>query len=797
MMLLPLVLLGVVGAEQVIDQFQYIDPQEARRAWVAGAGTPPVEPAKDNGRTVLEVAAPFATDAKLARTVIDREVKLDLAAPGEFILEVAGDSPEALAHLTLYFRSAGGWYGAGGTLSKAGWQTLHFPKASFRTEGSPAGWHKIDGIRISAWRGRAEDASLRIRRLSAVSHEVALVIPAGSSRRDDRQLRTALETAERISAMLAELGLGADSVDEMAITRGALGTRRVAVLAHNPGLGDQAGAALERFVDAGGKLLVCYQLPPRLGPLLGFGGAKYVRQERPGQFAEIRFDATDIPGLPEKVRQGSWNITAAEPVGHNARVIGRWYDDAGKPTGQAAMLVSDRGAFFSHIVLADDREGKKQMLAAVLGHLAPPLWRQMADAALDRSEKVGHCVSLQEATSYVKANGNDAARQSLNSALTARARAEGQAAREAYPEAVALARTSHDLLAAAYLRAQPSPKREGRATWNHSGTGAYPGDWERSAKLLAENGFNMVLPNMLWAGRAHYASDVLPRSPTFKEHGDQIAQCVAAAKKHGLEVHVWKVNYNLSGAPKDFVEKLRRQRRLQVTFQGEPYNWLCPSHPENQKLELESMLEVGRKYAVDGLHFDYIRYPGRQTCYCDGCRERFEAATGRPVGDWPRDCYSGSRREEYNDWRCKQITWLVAAVRREAKKIRPDLKISAAVFGGYPACRDSVAQDWPEWVKAGYLDFVCPMNYSQSDLQFISLVKNQLKLVDNRIPLYAGIGAWRLSPDRTVGQIHHARRLGAAGFTIFNFNSEAAESIIPAVGLGAGAQRAVPPHRSP
>ena len=37
--------------------------------------------------------------------------------------------------------------------------------------------------------------------------------------------------------------------------------------------------------------------------------------------------------------------------------------------------------------------------------------------------------------------------------------------------------------------------------WNHSGTGAYPGDWERSAKLLAENGFNMILPNMLWGGR--------------------------------------------------------------------------------------------------------------------------------------------------------------------------------------------------------------------------------------------------------------------------------------------------------
>ena len=51
----------------------------------------------------------------------------------------------------------------------------------------------------------------------------------------------------------------------------------------------------------------------------------------------------------------------------NARVIGRWYDDAGQPTGRAALLLSDRGAFLSHVILADDREGKKQMLAGAAG----------------------------------------------------------------------------------------------------------------------------------------------------------------------------------------------------------------------------------------------------------------------------------------------------------------------------------------------------------------------------------------------------------------------------------------------
>lgn len=321
---------------------------------------------------------------------------------------------------------------------------------------------------------------------------------------------------------------------------------------------------------------------------------------------------------------------------------------------------------------------------------------------------------------------------------------------------------------------------EFRAVWNHSGTGAFPGDWQRSAKLLEENGFNAVLPNMLWGGSAHYASDVLPRSETFKKYGDQIEQCCAAAKKHGLEVHVWKVCFNLSNAPKDFVEKLRRDGRMQVNFKGEPVDWLCPSHPENRKLELDSLLEVARKYPVAGLHLDYIRYPGTASCYCSGCRERFEKVSGKKVESWPKDCHSGARKEEYNNWRCKQITTLVATVHDEAKKIRPEIKISAAVWGGYPDCRRSVAQDWPAWVKAGYLDFICPMNYTEKDDYFESLLKNQFNLVDKKIPIYPGIGATSshstLTGDQVLKQIRTARELGAGGFSIFNFDQKTVET---------------------
>jgi len=342
---------------------------------------------------------------------------------------------------------------------------------------------------------------------------------------------------------------------------------------------------------------------------------------------------------------------------------------------------------------------------------------------------------------------------------------------------------------------QGRPAFEGRAVWEHAGTGAFPGHWDRSAKLLADHGFNMVISNMLSSGEAHYASDVLPRSAVFREYGDQIQQCCDAAKKYGLQVHVWKVCFNLLGASQEWREQLRRDGRTQVTMDGKFQPWLCPSNPDNRKLELDAILEVACKYPVDGLHFDYIRYPGNQTCYCDGCRKRFEADSGQNVADWPADCYAGTRKEDYNNWRCQQITALVEVVSREARRIRNGIKISAAVFP-YPSCRQTRAQDWPAWIKAGYLDFLCPMDYTPSEERFGATVAEELRLIDGRIPLYPGIGAtatgMTLTRDQVTAQIRKAKELGAAGFTIFNFDAKTAESIIPFCGPEATAEGSNP-----
>ncbi|NQU11819.1 family 10 glycosylhydrolase, partial [bacterium] len=362
------------------------------------------------------------------------------------------------------------------------------------------------------------------------------------------------------------------------------------------------------------------------------------------------------------------------------------------------------------------------------------------------------------------------------------------------PAACDSAATAADRLRRAYCAAQQPRAGEFRAWWCHSALGVEGLTWDQALERLADNGFTAILPNMLWGGAAFYPSAVLPVAAAVAANGDQLAACVAAGKKHGIQVHVWKVNWYLGGrAPEKFVAELRRQGRLQANARGEELLWLCPSHPDNQRLEIASMIEVARRYDVDGLHFDYIRYPDAGHCFCAGCQERFGQATGAAVRDWPRDVREGgARRPAWLDWRRGNITAVVKAVSDQARAIKPEIKLSAAVFRNWEVDRDQVGQDWKQWCEAGYLDFVCPMDYTAGDVQFENWVVQQQRWA-GRTPCYPGIGVSAshstLPPDQVIAQINITRRRGTGGFVLFNYGPGEARDLLPLLGLGITARR--------
>jgi hypothetical protein len=220
----------------------------------------------------------------------------------------------------------------------------------------------------------------------------------------------------------------------------------------------------------------------------------------------------------------------------------------------------------------------------------------------------------------------------------------------------------------------------------------------------------------------------------------------------------------------------------------------------NVWLELNSLLEVVRNYPIDGLHLDYIRYPDRTACYCDGCRQRFTEVTLKPIKNWPVDVLEGGiAYAEFQDWRRRQITNLVALISREARQINPRIKVSAAVFGDWESARTSVGQDWKLWVDKGYLDFVCPMDYTTDDAQLERLVARQVRWVNGQVPLYIGLGAWRQGDTPAIAdQIKRVRALGADGFVLFQYNDrEIATEHLPRLHYRQTSNEVTEPHNAP
>ena len=639
-------------------------------------------------------------------------------------------------------------------------------------------------------------------RNSAVSQqaEIAIVLPTAISGVSDGDVQYARSVAKRFSQMLSMIGFGSDTLEESSLSKTQLKSLKLIVLPLNSVVSTQTTRLLQNFVADGGKLFVTYSLADTVAPLLGLRQKDWLKAESPGQFASIQLNAPEISNLPTSIRQTSWNITVAAPTTPQTKVIGHWHNIAGESTGSPALFLGEAGVFFSHIFLPDDILTKTRMLAALLGHLVPEFRRPLANRAIEMMTTVGHTDGLKSLAVFVRESRVSEAVDALEAGKRLMEKAHAEYSSKDYNAALTTARASREAFSKAYFLSQRSIEIEGRAVWNHSGLGAYPGDWNRSAKELAAAGVNIILPNMAWAGVAHYASRILPQSKTFTQYGDQLTQCVTAARTYGLEVHVWKITWNLEGAPKAFVEKMRKDGRTQVSATGKPLNWLCPSHPKNVQLELESMLEIVANYDIDGIHLDYIRYPGSHACYCEECRTRFTLATRQQIDEWPAAVLPkrGTYSDTYTEWRSQQITRLVRLLHKRLREVNPDLKLSTAVFGGYPACVTSIGQDWIAWAQAGYVDFICPMNYTEDTNYFTALLANQLALMPKGVAIYPGIGATAtnslLTPDAVVEQIYRSRALGASGWTIFDYSLDISETALPALGMGVGKRKAIPPH---
>ncbi len=763
-----------------ISAFDFATQTAARAAWQRGSGAPAVQLyAGIEGVESPGVRFPCSFTSSVDRNYWDRNISLDLSVPSVISLRIYIEDVGPIGALTLFFRSGGASYAKDVPALQNGWQTARLNKSSFVIEGTPSGWGQIDGIRFSPWKARDGATAIIANELKAYTPDITIIEGTRNP-----ESGSAVQFANSMASLLDSAGLEYSFITDETAEQTAI-PGRLAILPYNAGLQNAELTHLEQFVADGGKIIALYTSESRVTALLGVAITSWQQI----QMGAMQFEPGLVECAPSRTLQASWNFYAARAVSAQTQVLAWWEDAQGKRLTYPAWLLSPNGAYMSHVLLDDDLEKKRLLMLSLAAHFLPDLKSDAAARAVAGIGKIGVWEHFDEARAGILEQGRlsprlATARRHIASAEQLQAAAEASLTSGTFCETLDLAAQSHAQLLEAYYLAQTPIVPEFRAVWCHSGTGPWPGDWERAADNLATNGFNAIFPNMLWGGLAHYNSACLPHSDDYNQYGDQIAACIAACRPRGIQVHVWKVNWNLLTASANFISQMRAASRTQVDANGNPIDWLCPSNPLNQQLELDSLLEVATNYDVDGIHFDYIRYPDETCCYCDGCRARFQADTGLTATNWPQDCYSGSLKSAYRDWRAAQIAKLVRSVSEAVRAVRPNVKISAAVFPNYPSCRTSIGQDWISWAQNGYLDFLCPMDYTESMNYFQGMIETQSGYVAGAVPLYPGVGytaisTGRMTPDLGLEQLRITRQLKTGGFVIFNYDVGLSEDFLP------------------
>lgn len=365
------------------------------------------------------------------------------------------------------------------------------------------------------------------------------------------------------------------------------------------------------------------------------------------------------------------------------------------------------------------------------------------------------------------------------------------------------------------LHAEPPPA-EVRALWVTRSSLVSSGAIQAMVRSAAASGFNTLLVQVRGRGDAFFTSRHEPRADVLApqpETFDPLAETIALAREHGLRVHAW-VNVNLvsSGTnlplarthvvyqkpewlmvPRELAFEIARIDVRSPQYLGRLARWTRASSSTTEGLYLSpvhagavdhlvAILDhLATTYALDGIHLDYVRYPGPQFDYSRASLREFRTYLLPEMTAPERARFAGSDMatlvgltdvypQRWGDFRRSRLNTLVMRARTAIKSRRPGLLFSAAVYPDAAEASRTRLQDWRTWIENGMIDVVCPMAYTLDATAFAEQIASVRQVASGQ-PVWAGIGAYRLSSSQTIENIRTARRLGADGIVLFSYDS--------------------------
>lgn len=234
---------------------------------------------------------------------------------------------------------------------------------------------------------------------------------------------------------------------------------------------------------------------------------------------------------------------------------------------------------------------------------------------------------------------------------------------------------------------------------------------------------NAVIFQVRPAADALYASSIEPWSEYLTgtqgkkpdPFWDPLSFVIAESHKRGLELHAWfnpyRARFTGSKSPLARNHIARTSPSLVKTYGG--YLWMDPGEPLVRARTLRVVMDVVKRYDVDGVHIDDYFYPypvtrrGKRVDFPDTRSwQKYRAAGGKLARD---------------DWRRDNVNQLVKALHDSVHKAKPWVRFGVSPFGiwrpGYPEsvrgfdAYQQLYADARKWLREGWLDYFTPQLY--------------------------------------------------------------------------------------
>ncbi len=308
----------------------------------------------------------------------------------------------------------------------------------------------------------------------------------------------------------------------------------------------------------------------------------------------------------------------------------------------------------------------------------------------------------------------------------------------------------------------PSAAREFRAAWVAC---VYNIDWPPSKGLsartqqaelrrildkMASLRMNAIIFQVRPQADAVYRSGIEPWSPWLtgtmgRDPGyDPLAYCIQQAHARNIEVHAWFNPFRAVPHKDHRVSSTHVSRTHPSIIRNfKDHKWMDPASSFTRQRALDVIMDVVRRYDVDGVHIDDYFYPYPSV------------VNGRATPDFP-DGKSPSQRRNY-------VNSFVRSMYSMVKGTKPWVRVGISPFGiwkpGIPRgttahinAYEHLAADSRKWLASGWCDYLSPQLYWRiKGPQSYTLLLNWWRSQGRR-PVWPGLATSRIKSSEDPGR---------------------------------------------